>query len=510
MGAEVVLNEVERLLSKHSDEAMRKEESKRFNHIVEITAFESAGAFVSGTEKFINGLDQNDDLVAVLRANNTKFEYQMVIGEIFSDLISGAVKLKSTKKVAEKTLIKFSDFFVSGAGGTSKEFAILEGSNVNRLIFQVDAERASNTFNIYTICRELRKEIFHRWLRRTNKTLTSAQAAAATKDISNSTDFSHKSRTIGRAGFEKFVKECFSSDAQPEASFDVNITTVNMLEYIVSRANMKFSVDFSPEFSAGQTTGETRKLTVNGVIQSQGSKRADDWKARKDLGGGVRALIEDGAIEFLRKNLPEHFEGEKRRGGLAASVGATGSPSIDENIVSEAVEEITNKAKPKKRLKNKKVTIKKQPKVRKRTKRKITAGKKGSAPKALTTKISIKVPAKGRVKRRKEKGKEELNLGPIRTRINRRLGAEIRRNMGRPALINQTGRFSDSAELVSLRQAQNSIIGTYTYQLRPYETFENTGSREWPAGYNPKPLIAKSIRNLAMGTINDKFILRRG
>ena len=82
--------------------------------------------------------------------------------------------------------------------------------------------------------------------------------------------------------------------------------------------------------------------------------------------------------------------------------------------------------------------------------------------------------------------------------------------MGRPALINQTGRFSDSAELVSLRQAQNSIIGTYTYQLRPYETFENTGSREWPAGYNPKPLIAKSIRNLAMGTINDKFILRRG
>ena len=511
MGAKVILNEVERLLSRHSDEAMRKQESRRFNHIVEITAFESAGAFVNGTENFINGLDQNDDLVAVLRSNNTKFQYQMVIGEIFSDLISGAVKLKKTKRVAEKTLIKFSDFFVSGAGGTSKQFAILEGSNVNRLIFQVDAERASNTFNIYTICREMRKEIFHRWLRRTNKTLTSEQAAKATRDISNSTDFSHKSRTIGRAGFEQFVKDCMSSDVQPEASFDVNITTVNMLQYIVSRANMKFSVDFNPEFSAGQTTGETRRLKVEGLIQSQGTKRADDWKARKNLGGGVRALIEDGAIEFLRKNVPDLLNTEGRgRGGLATSVEAKGSPSIDENIVSEAVEEITKKATPKKRLKNKKVTIKKQPKVRKRTKRKITAGRKGSAPKALTTKISIKVPAKGRVKRRKEKGKEELNLGPIKTKINRRLGAEIRRNMGRPALINQTGRFSDSAELVSLRQAQNSIIGTYTYQLRPYETFENTGSREWPAGYNPKPLIAKSIRNLAMGTINDKFILRRG
>ena len=39
---------------------------------------------------------------------------------------------------------------------------------------------------------------------------------------------------------------------------------------------------------------------------------------------------------------------------------------------------------------------------------------------------------------------------------------------------------------------------------------ENNGDRQWPAGYNPKPLIAKSIRNLAVGAINDKFILRRG
>ena len=31
--------------------------------------------------------------------------------------------------------------------------------------------------------------------------------------------------------------------------------------------------------------------------------------------------------------------------------------------------------------------------------------------------------------------------------------------------------------------------------LRPYQTFENTG--RWPAGYNPKPLIRDSIRELA-------------
>ena len=90
-----------------------------------------------------------------------------------------------------------------------------------------------------------------------------------------------------------------------------------------------------------------------------------------------------------------------------------------------------------------------------------------------------------------------------------RLPAEVRRNMGRPALINQTGRFSNSVKLTGLRQAPASIVADYTYQLNPYETFENTGVRQWPTGYNPKPLISKSIRNLAAAFIDQKFTLRR-
>ena len=46
-------------------------------------------------------------------------------------------------------------------------------------------------------------------------------------------------------------------------------------------------------------------------------------------------------------------------------------------------------------------------------------------------------------------------------------------------------------------------------RLNPYETFENTGSKRWPSGYNPKPLIAKSIRGLAMGLMEDKLTIRR-
>ena len=81
--------------------------------------------------------------------------------------------------------------------------------------------------------------------------------------------------------------------------------------------------------------------------------------------------------------------------------------------------------------------------------------------------------------------------------------------MGRPALINQTGRFAESAEVVKMTKSAKSIVTQYTYQLRPYETFENNGDKQWPAGYNPKPLISKSIRELAAASVNEKFVLRR-
>ena len=103
----------------------------------------------------------------------------------------------------------------------------------------------------------------------------------------------------------------------------------------------------------------------------------------------------------------------------------------------------------------------------------------------------------------------QSELNKIKRKINQRLSAEVRRNMGRPALINRTGRFSNSVELTSLQGGNKTLVGTYTYLLSPYETFENTGEKQWPAGYNPKLLIAKSIRNLAEQYTDEKFTLRR-
>jgi hypothetical protein len=91
--------------------------------------------------------------------------------------------------------------------------------------------------------------------------------------------------------------------------------------------------------------------------------------------------------------------------------------------------------------------------------------------------------------------------------------------MGRPALRNQTGQFSNSVELLNLRDTGKTLTGEYTYTLTGggqsknkrgvYSTFENLGTKQWPRGYNPKPLIAKSIRNLALKYTEKKFTLRR-
>jgi hypothetical protein len=105
---------------------------------------------------------------------------------------------------------------------------------------------------------------------------------------------------------------------------------------------------------------------------------------------------------------------------------------------------------------------------------------------------------------------DQLNVIKLKSMINKRLPAEIRRNMGRPALINRTGRFSNSAQVLNLKDTAQGVSGDYTYTLNPYQTFENTGQRKWPIAYNPKTLITKSIRNLAMQYTEQKLtILRR-
>ena len=133
----------------------------------------------------------------------------------------------------------------------------------------------------------------------------------------------------------------------------------------------------------------------------------------------------------------------------------------------------------------------------------------------ITPDIAKQLP-KGPGRPSTEKGKGDTDFAiaaagllTVKRAINKRLPEEVRRNMGRPALRYQTGRFARSTMVESITPAARTLLVKYTYRLNPYETFESTGKRKWPSGYDPKPLISKSIRNLALGMFKIEALTTR-
>ena len=90
--------------------------------------------------------------------------------------------------------------------------------------------------------------------------------------------------------------------------------------------------------------------------------------------------------------------------------------------------------------------------------------------------------------------------------INSKLASQVKKNMGRPALENQTGRFADSVRVVNAMPKCNQLHMDYTYSPL-YRVFEN--GTQYTSSYDPRPLIEGSIRELAAAKLETKFTLRR-
>ena len=98
--------------------------------------------------------------------------------------------------------------------------------------------------------------------------------------------------------------------------------------------------------------------------------------------------------------------------------------------------------------------------------------------------------------------------GVLLGQLNKDLGNQVERNMGRPALRSDSGRFANSAQVLAViptRVGLNQI--DYTYQKDPYQVFE--GGHGYPSAFDPRKVIEKSIRELATRQLETKFVLRR-
>jgi len=158
-----------------------------------------------------------------------------------------------------------------------------------------------------------------------------------------------------------------------------------------------------------------------------------------------------------------------------------------------------------------------------RRKKAVNKKKARKAPRINKLNSRAMTKARGAATAAVEKGNREnvMSLKALQGAINRRLPAEVRRNMGGEGLINRSGTFSNSPQLLTIRQAPTGLTGDYTYmktgggtpprsgQRGVYGTFENHG--RWGGDrYDPRELIKTSIRNLAMEIAQEKFVqLRR-
>ena len=125
---------------------------------------------------------------------------------------------------------------------------------------------------------------------------------------------------------------------------------------------------------------------------------------------------------------------------------------------------------------------------------------------ALESKKVKRTKAQGKLKKLRIAGhRGTTNLLALTDLINEALPKRVEDNMHRPFLEYKTGRFADSTEVSYITQGRSGALTMYyTYMKYPYQTFE-PGFVQGHKGYDPRPLIAKSIREIATGLVSEKF-----
>ena len=153
------------------------------------------------------------------------------------------------------------------------------------------------------------------------------------------------------------------------------------------------------------------------------------------------------------------------------------------------------------------VTVSKIPKV-KNSKRSAGSSKKGKLTKNPALNLGkVAVP---KVKLPSPKAqKSPYSIASYIGVFNQQLPGVVAKNMIPPALQYQTGRFASSVRVTDITQtAQGFPSVGYTYMRNPYETFEQ-GNAQGSVQRDPRKLIDKSIREIAVQFAIGRFYTRR-
>lgn len=478
--------------------------------------------------QYIGASDTSNIVDVTWRTDQVTQQFILGLNEILKplekkgDIEPGFIKNEVTERSIKRAITKVIANIKRGGGGYSKHLQLeaWEPTNIKPGSFYLrrakggvgltfrfistgrDKGTGANDTKLTNVAFQMREEIYFEWLNRAedffNKLPKAGRYTGRRQDkgrrtktqgvITSHTQQAHEKQTTKGAIMLGLLKQI-----NPKIDIEFNIEAIDVIEQIESNILLDYGRNFKK--------GKVGKFSFRYWIETS---------IRANKAGSEESDISSIKEKETKKAVNDIFK--ERHGPITAWLRKIdGSVPIDTQIIEDSIQDIvvplTKSGKPDKRYK---VTKKLSARKFKPVNQKIPNTKKPRA-KTGIKRSKAKVSLAASVARPSQQKREKVDdLLKIETLINKRLPAEVRRQMGRPALINRTSRFSNSTELRNLRQTKAGLSGEYTYQLSPYETFENTGGIRWPEGYNPKPLIAKSIRELAMQYTGQKLVsLRR-
>ncbi len=496
--------EIRRILDR-STEDVRERMGNNYIHDVTINFRLFADGCRNGMERLANSYFNLDDSERQQLARiNTRFNWQAAARNV-SNRLSTAFK---SVKVGNHTITKLSQ--IPGYANFIGVYVLNQTSNELKVrLYNKQAGSPMNSKTLVNFTKDFRIKTYENFLAThagnySQKivpfgSITSpAGRGRATSEFGVGSPFSHSNETTVGLGMLEEINEQLAENDELAAftgMFAKDSATLDLAKAFFDA----ISVEWEEEPILNLQTGEYEmKRVVKGDLDYIGrntsTSQDNDWN-------NLRADLLDKLSEFLEEAKPLNprsaadFEASKSARGQIGDF----NREVATNIVVKALTEKGLKA----------VAVKSRYKAPKKRTSTVATGGRFSAVLRKGSQVTAVASGKSKSQRDPDRQRDLVNLTKLKNVINKRLPAEVRRNMGRPALINQTGRFSNSVELTDLTAGDKTLIGAYTYMHNPYRTFENEGSRKWPVGYNPKPLITQSIRNLAQEYVVAKFTLRR-
>lgn len=529
MALTVVERDIRAAVERYSDKELRDKMGQQYLHDIRISSENASVAFQQGVVNVMEGMKfTQEEINQINQTHNSTFNWKNIVNKLFNQMSK-----MSTVVETNHELKSFRQFYKIGVASSRGVF-LLKGSTKNRITLRLYNNSSEyKGVGLTKFNTELRKVAWNLWketylegsgsklesvnlesrLPPKNPKSKTGRGTSVAAAFGRGTPFAHDSDTaVGTFGLEELEQDLrqnkdFTSALGTLQTYGISVD-------VVSSVKNSLDLTFEKDIIVLPDGTEREVRVVRGSIRRQGKEPGDWTNIKQDILGSKSNKKEGSLAKFL-----DSASAKIRALDPLTAADAEASEPFSKRAGKRAAERIVKaalKADGARRAKGK--APKKAKPGTQSTKIKMSKGLSTVAKaQILTIAGGARLGArKGRSKSKEEKG-ADLSLTKLRSNINRSLGAEVRRNMGKPSLTNRTGEFSNSAQVVNLRDTGRTITAEYTYTLtgggnsknssQVYSTFENSG--RWPSGYNPKPLIAKSIRNMALKYTERKFTLRR-